>query len=348
MPRYFFVVYLLALFVIAFSLLHRLKIEAIQVAMTEAGKNQYHPDVFFSFPNTDSSIGPKQIFTDHQSSLISDSSNFQKSTILGDQVDRCRSGVDTSNRSTYWKFNDDIFPGLHDAFAKWDELNMIFLVRDWRNRKQFTRRNKNWTCHFADCGSQSKGRFVIDSKGSGSTQIVQCDVPDLCLARWKAADPNLTQVQRVHVTASSAAGVPFRYSDVEFCIYPPARPAPVAGGNAPALQLVACTMIKASLGRNRELLLEWLAYHRLQGFERFLLYSNEDSAALRALLRPLLAEGAVDVMEWQWPAGGTNHWAHQIPQLNSCVRRFRGLAKCAPPRPAPPRPDDLTGLLPRI
>ena len=102
---------------------------------------------------------------------------------------RCVRGLDTLNRSAYWRFNDEVFPGLHDAFAKWDTLNMIFLVRDWRKRKDFTRRNKDWSCHFADCGSQSEGRFVLDSKGSASTQIVRCDVPGPCLARWKAADP---------------------------------------------------------------------------------------------------------------------------------------------------------------
>ena len=245
---------------------------------------------------------------------------------------RCVGGLDTSNRSAYWRFNDEVFPGLHDAFAKWDTLNMIFLVRDWRKRKDFTRRNKDWSCDFADCGSRRKGKFVLDSKGSASTQIVRCDVPGPCLARWKAADPNLTQARRVTVTARSDKGASFRYEDVEFCIYPPVPAAPAARH---VIQLAACTMMRESLGRNGELVLEWLAYHRLQGFERFLIYSNEDCAALRAALRPQIEEGVVDVLDWQWPESKISNWAHQIPQLNSCVQRFRGVAKCAPPAHSP-------------
>ena len=86
-------------------------------------------------------------------------------------------------------------------------------------------------------------------------------------------------------------------------------------------------MLVESFGRNSQLLVEWLAYHRLQGFEQFLLYINEDSAKLRALLRTHIEQGFVNVVEWQWRKTNTSSWAHQIPQLSSCIWRFRGVAK---------------------
>ena len=53
---------------------------------------------------------------------------------------------------TFWRYNDDIYPGLHDAFEKNDTLFLIFLINDYRRKKLFTPNNKDWVCDFHGCG----------------------------------------------------------------------------------------------------------------------------------------------------------------------------------------------------
>ena len=123
---------------------------------------------------------------------------------------RCSNGIDTFNKSIYWKFNDDIIPGLHDAFAKDGVLLMIFLVRDWRANKDFTMKNKDWVCDFPECKSKSNGTFVTDGGGEGSTQIVQCDLPTACSVRWRKFDPHSLQARRVNVAARDMLNTSFQ------------------------------------------------------------------------------------------------------------------------------------------
>ena len=94
--------------------------------------------------------------------------------------------------------------------------------------------------------------------------------------------------------------------------------------------LAACTMLRTDLSRfgqpNSQLLLEWIAYHLLQGFQHFLLFPNEDPSRLRRLLAPYLAEGLVDIVDWEWP-GPAPGFQHQPAHINSCLYRYRGLAQ---------------------
>ena len=76
--------------------------------------------------------------------------------------------------------------------------------------------------------------------------------------------------------------------------------------------MAACTMLKVSLLRYKELVLEWIAYHKLQGFQHFYIYSNDaDTKALAAVVQPYIDERVVDIIHWVW-TGSTDMWAHQV------------------------------------
>jgi hypothetical protein len=87
--------------------------------------------------------------------------------------------------------------------------------------------------------------------------------------------------------------------------------------------MVRSDLVRFSLPYNQSVL-EWIAYHKLQGFEHFYIYADENPAPLRRLLAPYIADGLVDVIDWEWPTPG---FKHQEAQINSCVHRYRGLAK---------------------
>ena len=82
-------------------------------------------------------------------------------------------------------------------------------------------------------------------------------------------------------------------------------------------------LVRYSLPYNQSVL-EWIAYHKLQGFEHFYIYADESPAPLRRLLAPYIADGLVEVIDWEWPTPGAKH---QEAQISSCVHRYRGLAK---------------------
>ena len=83
-------------------------------------------------------------------------------------------------------------------------------------------------------------------------------------------------------------------------------------------------MLRVELGRNRELVIEWIAYHKLQGVQHFYLMSNGDTEALRILLAPYVQEGTVEIIDWYF---NRRCWTHQAPQTNACIYRYLGLAR---------------------
>ena len=193
----------------------------------------------------------------------------------------------------------------------------------------------------------SRGEKKKKHHATASSQINRCPIPPRCSTQWRNSDPNFERAQLVTVTARSDLGAQFRYDHVEFCRYPaPADWAPallaanrsstsaptpaqaVSAPPRPPLRLAACTMFRSTLRRNKVLIVEWVAYHRLQGVEHFYVYANEDPALSRAALAPYIAEGLVDVVDWRWnvPRSNTTGWARQHPQLHSCIHRYRGLA----------------------
>ena len=70
--------------------------------------------------------------------------------------------------------------------------------------------------------------------------------------------------------------------------------------------------------RNREQLLEWIAFHRLQGFQHFYIFSNDETPdELIEILRPNIEARVVDVIDWGWdPDSNVIVWSHQV-QLSS-------------------------------
>ena len=288
------------------------------------------------FSELDEKLSPANI------KLLPDPSNSSLNASFSPK--RCVEGVDQLDRSVqFWKYNDEVIPGLNDAFAKDDRVYFVFLVRDLRHRLQFTADNKDWTCIFNDC-EPSKSDYVIDgSKYERETQIVSCRIPQPCLARWRALDPHYVLAQNVSLTARSATDVPFRYDQIQFCRYPSpdewapairARKLGTGGQRGPPLFLAACCFFIVHSARNREMIVEWIAYHTLQGLQHLYVYANEESRDIRTLLRPHIASGLVSVIEWRWPSRGQSRlrsnvskWTHQLSQLNSCVHRYRGLAR---------------------
>ena len=244
-------------------------------------------------------------------------------------ANRCRDGVDHVNRTEFWKYNDDVFPGLHDVFAKNGTVFFILLVEDKRTKQIFGGKSTGWVCSFEHCSAVSYGEIYSGSKQK-VTEIVGCPIPKACALKWAASDPNCTQTQDVTLSAKTEYGTPFTFKDVKFCRYPePAQWTPrvqaakstlydnATGGDIGAvgpyaLEMAACTMLKVSLLRYKELVLEWIAYHKLQGFQHFYIYSNDaDTKALAAVVQPYIDERVVDIIHWVW-TGSTDMWAHQV------------------------------------
>jgi hypothetical protein len=150
----------------------------------------------------------------------------------------------------------------------------------------------------------------------------------------------LPDIRNVTVTVTQATGAVYIYPDAQFCSYPSpehwiddrirsqSRLNFAAHHRTHPVTLAACTMLRTDLVRfgvpNSQLVLEWIAYHLLQGFRHFLIYPNEDPAHIRRILAPYIADGLVDIVDWEWRTPG---FQHQPAHINSCLYRYRGLAQ---------------------
>lgn len=65
-------------------------------------------------------------------------------------------------------------------------------------------------------------------------------------------------------------------------------------------------------------LLEWIAYHRLLGFEQIVLYDNDSNDASARILAPLAQAGIVNVRRWR------SRHRQQIKAHNDALKRLRG------------------------
>jgi glycosyl transferase family 2 len=68
-------------------------------------------------------------------------------------------------------------------------------------------------------------------------------------------------------------------------------------------------------------LLEWIAYHRVLGFESFLIYDNYSNDASARILAPLARAGIVDVMQWR------DRVRKQRKAYNNARRRLTGVVE---------------------
>lgn len=77
--------------------------------------------------------------------------------------------------------------------------------------------------------------------------------------------------------------------------------------------LSACAIFKDEM----PYLFEWLAFHRMVGFEYFYLYDNGSSDDFLAAIHAALPEGSYELISWPQRPG-------QYPAYNDCLARARG------------------------
>ncbi len=183
-------------------------------------------------------------------------------------------------------------------------------------------------CDFED-QRNIPGRVIADL----FTVIIECEL------RVENGSP-LPDIRNVTVTVTLATGAVHTYPNAQFCSYPSpenwiddrirskSRKNFRDHQRTHPVTLAACTMLRTDLARfglsNSQLVLEWIAYHLLQGFEHFLIFPNEHPARIRRILAPYIAEGLVDIVDWEWRTPG---FQHQPAHINSCLYRYRGLAQ---------------------
>ena len=184
---------------------------------------------------------------------------------------QCENGLDKRSRKQLWHFRDNINPAVYDAFAKNDTLCIIFNVRKdvCKTCRSLARwSSATWICLLCN-GAKVTATLVADP--DTHTLILQCQHHAL-----SSEAAGLDRAQNVSVTALTADGAVHRYSDIPVCRYPHPQgwgrarrraPGDSASGGPP-VELAACTMLRSELVRfgtsNAELVLEWIAYHRLQ------------------------------------------------------------------------------------
>jgi hypothetical protein len=83
-------------------------------------------------------------------------------------------------------------------------------------------------------------------------------------------------------------------------------------GTRPPVNLAVCAIFR----NEARYLAEWVAFHRIQGVERFYLYDNLSTDDWRSELRPELAAGIVEVIDWPHEPG---MWS----AYNDCIERHR-------------------------
>jgi len=255
------------------------------------------------------------------STLTNSSFNHNRSTCAAER----RHSRPTLTKERFWRFYSTSDPSLYDAFARGRTLyavlqvkrppcgrcrleNRRILLLDYRGKYA---KEPSWTCHFV--GRQAtNGTAMVDP--DGNVVVVKCAIPREVVAT--GGD------QTMDLIASAAGEEPLLYLGVEFCAHVFRTR---LGPKKKKKTLVGCTMVRPSLVSASELL-EWVAYHVvLQGFEQFLIYSDGESSGLRSALRGPIANGTVEVVDWEWPTW--QDFMHQQAEMHSCLYRYRGAAE---------------------
>ena len=236
----------------------------------------------------------------------------------------CRRGFHAASRRRFWRFFGQTDPSVYDAFARGAVLRVVLQTRadrcsrclisgkDMRLDYSGTAKQPSWHCDFGSGEPRVVAELAVDPHGHAL--VISCAIPPAVLART-----NSTNIQTVTLAAEADGEVALIYQDVEYCTYLPESHA------AAPIFLAGCTMLRSrGTSDNADRLLEWLAYHRLQGFGHFLIYSDGDPAPVRGLLQGYISEGVVEVVDWEWPDSGFHH---QQAQLQSCLYRNRGAVR---------------------
>jgi hypothetical protein len=87
-------------------------------------------------------------------------------------------------------------------------------------------------------------------------------------------------------------------------------------GTRPPIELAVCAIFRDEA----RYLAEWVAFHRVQGVERFYLYDNLSEDDWRSELAPEIEAGIVEVTRWPPEPG-------QMPAYDDCLERHRDEAR---------------------
>lgn len=87
-------------------------------------------------------------------------------------------------------------------------------------------------------------------------------------------------------------------------------------GTRPPIELAVCAIFRDEA----RYLAEWVAFHRVQGVERFYLYDNLSEDDWRSELAPEIEAGIVEVTHWPPEPG-------QMPAYDDCLERHRDEAR---------------------
>ena len=195
----------------------------------------------------------------------------------------------------FWRFRQNhSSPELYDAFAKGSVVILIFSLKQFKNELFDKELQLGWTSYQDEVPC-----FGIVCP-HGHTLIVQCQ-----LRVGIQLDVRMKRQEDIQ-----------QFQDIPYCIFPD-RPAKL-------YFLAACTMVRLGEHTPPELLAEWVAYHILQGFEHITIYTDESPQNVQGLLRHYIANGSVQVMDWESPSPGFHN---QQASQNSCLWRYRGLAQ---------------------
>jgi hypothetical protein len=222
-----------------------------------------------------------------------------------------------ASRKHWWRFNKYSHPGLVDAFGRDGKLIMVLNTKgSWCSTCKGDAvpwANASWSCAYQGEAEQVVGKPI--GKGDGKTLMVECALPK---ERLPTAQTSSVTIQ------ADIDNHNLRYNGVPFCVLEGSASAGHHDGGALAsykYDLAGCTSV---LGDAKFLLPEWLEYHLVQGYQHVTIFANEDPAEARALLRPFLAEGLVEVVDGNWPSVDS---MQREAVENACIQRYSGRAK---------------------
>ena len=210
-------------------------------------------------------------------------------------------GTGEHQAKTFWRFRQNrSSPELYDAFAKGSVVILIFSLKQFKNELFLQGGNFNRELQLGWTSYQDEVPCFGIVCPHGHTLIVQCQL--------RVGIPLDVRTKRQEDIQ--------QFQDSPYCIFPD-RPAKL-------YFLAACTMVRLGEHTPPELLAEWVAYHILQGFEHITIYTDESPQNVQGLLRHYIANGSVQVMDWESPSPGFHN---QQASQNSCLWRYRGLAQ---------------------
>lgn len=228
----------------------------------------------------------------------------------------CKDGVETQgSRQRFWvAIPSNGSPVLTDIFSTKGEVHAIFNTRDGvcRNCPKGRWEELRWWFKFENYTEEA---HRPSNDPHFHTLIVSCPLKADSQSSSQHNVPMHVSIEAINKTSNTSIG----FNNIGFCRYPDDR----ADESKFKYHLGACTSV---VGAHMFRVPEWIVYHIHQGWEHFYVYANEDPSAARTLLDPFIKMGIVDVIDFEWPRGSAD-FLQQIVAENSCLTRYRGLAR---------------------